>query len=333
MLLLLAIGLSDLLPAYYYFRHESSLGPTHLALTAAYGLGTVALSLSTGWVLLRGARWLAGWSAPLPSRLAMTATLLLTLAVLRAGVWVFDIGLPGLAIELGIPLPPKFLAIFWFYTGLVVGPLVMAYESSRSRRDTAMRRLAALQRTQREAEQRVAAARLRALQGRVDPQMLSQMLAAVGQAYQNDPEHAERLLDSLIAFLRLSTSRTREQSPTLGQELALAGAYQRLRALARLPSVALNTREAEAAGDAAFPAGALLALLDEAQRAGGPGPLVLQATRGGNRLRVGCRLPAAPSAHALSPARALVEDAGGRFALQADVAGWHVTMELPDGPA
>jgi hypothetical protein len=51
-------------------------------------------------------------------------------------------------------------------------------------------------------QQRLAEARLAALQARVDPDYLYHTLSRLERLYEEDPPAADRLLDELIAFLR-----------------------------------------------------------------------------------------------------------------------------------
>jgi LytS/YehU family sensor histidine kinase len=69
-------------------------------------------------------------------------------------------------------------------------------QHSRTHADAA-KRLAAAKAAQQEARRRIAYGQLKAVQARIDPQFLFDMLEAVRRAYETDPERAERLLDEL----------------------------------------------------------------------------------------------------------------------------------------
>ena len=107
-------------------------------------------------------------------------------------------------------------------------PTCSTAASTRKPPNASMRRKAA----QREARRRLAYAQLKAVQARIDPQLLFDMLDAVRRAYESEPERAERLLDELVAFLRAALPRLQDASSSVPREAetgARAGAAARAR--------------------------------------------------------------------------------------------------------
>lgn len=82
-----------------------------------------------------------------------------------------------------------------------------------------------------QAERRTAEAQLRLLQGQIEPHFLFNTLANVVGLIEPDPARARRMLEAFIDYLRSSLVGLREQTHTLGQELALVDAYLRILAL------------------------------------------------------------------------------------------------------
>ena len=95
----------------------------------------------------------------------------------------------------------------------------------------AAERLDAAKAAQREARRRLAYGQLKAVQARIDPQLLFDMLDAVRRAYESDPVRAEHLLDELVAFLRAALPRLQDASSTVPREAETARALARLHAL------------------------------------------------------------------------------------------------------
>ncbi len=157
--------------------------------------------------------------------------------------------------------------LYAFISGLIMALLFFAHlQRSRAHEESAAR-LATAQAAQREARRRLVHARLQAMQARIDPQLLFDMLDAVRRSYEDDASRAERLLDELIAFLRAALPRLRNASSSVPREAELARAYARLRALAGARDVGMRLSVSADLMDARFPPGVLLLLLDEALRA------------------------------------------------------------------
>ena len=170
--------------------------------------------------------------------------------------------------------------------------------------------MAAAQAAQREAQRRIVQARLQALQARIDPQLLFEMLDAVRRSYAVDASRAERLLDDLIAFLRAALPRLRASSSSVPREAELALAYVRLHALAGATDVGMTVEVSADVMHARFPPGVLLPLLDDALRARA-GPCKLAAARSFGDCRLVLTLPARPSDAAVARVRSLLADVYG----------------------
>lgn len=100
-------------------------------------------------------------------------------------------------------------------------------------------------------EQRIHAARLLALQSRVEPQMLFDTLARIADLLPGDTQAADTLLADLIVLLRAMLPGTRAEDSTVGHEFALVDAWLRVTSDASRCSAQVHLRiapEAEAAG-------------------------------------------------------------------------------------
>jgi len=87
--------------------------------------------------------------------------------------------------------------------------------------------MSVLQRAERarlHSEQRMLEARLASLQGQVEPEFVLATLARIEQLYATELETADRILDSLIRFLRLAIPQLKGSSSTVGQEIELVQA-------------------------------------------------------------------------------------------------------------
>lgn len=136
-----------------------------------------------------------------------------------------------------VPLRESWLAIgiynlwlYLFYGGL----LAVAYLLTRRReRSHALLHASAMSRSRTEAL--LDAERLQALQAQIDPSLLLDSMRELEQLYRSDPQHAERLLEALVEFLRHATQSLRASESTLDRELRLAHAFahlQRIRGIA-----------------------------------------------------------------------------------------------------
>jgi Histidine kinase len=71
-------------------------------------------------------------------------------------------------------------------------------------------------------------ARLEALQRQVDPALLLNSMSELERRYRSEPDEAERLLETLVEFLRCAMPGLRQPTSTVDAELRLARAYVRL---------------------------------------------------------------------------------------------------------
>jgi hypothetical protein len=224
------------------------------------------------------------------------------------------------------------------YGGVLCFTLAMLYFAhlNRSRiHERSAARLACAQAAQREARRRFVQIDLQAVQARIDPALLFDMLDAVKLAYATDPPRAEHLLDELIAFLRASLPRIRAHTSSVAREIELARAFVRLRSLARCSDWGMQLEVSSQAMHARFPPGALLPLVDSALRTLG-GDCALRATCAEGLCRVSLSLPAAPAPTALASVQALLRETDGPAAglsAQAGPGTCLVTIWVPHEPA
>jgi len=129
-----------------------------------------------------------------------------------------------------------------------------------SQRDAADHRLRALQDEERAARQSVAQSRLQAIQARIDPQLLFDMLAAVQRLYGDNAARAEQLLDELTVFLRAALPRLRSARSSLAEEFELATSYERMQQLAQGVPAGMQVDLPAALQKNAFPPGVMLPL-------------------------------------------------------------------------
>jgi hypothetical protein len=148
----------------------------------------------------------------------------------------------------------------------------------------------ALERSQLESQ--ALQARVRVLQGQVEPHFLFNTLANVRELVDSGSPQASAVLASLIAYLRAAVPRLGAGAEsTLGQELELVRAYLEVMQM-RIPDRLSFVVHADAALDPLpFPAMALLTLVENAVRHGidpaeDGGRIEVRASRSGEVLRV-----------------------------------------------
>ena len=123
---------------------------------------------------------------------------------------------------------PLALAVYDLWMNLFYGGLLMMAYSLTLRRER-MRSLLHANAVARNHTQAILdAARLQALQRQVDPALLLSSMGELEKRYCNDPDRAERLLETLVEFLRCAMPGLREPISTVEAELRLARAYVRL---------------------------------------------------------------------------------------------------------
>ena len=195
----------------------------------------------------------------------------------------------------------------------------------------AAERLDAAKAAQREVRRRLAYGQLKAVQARIDPQFLFDMLEAVRRAYERDPERAERLLDELVAFLRAALPRLQDASSTVPREAETARALARLHALSANSSVGMAIDLRDAVMGARFPPGVLLPLLNDVlhRRAGS---CALTAARRATDVLIELTVPATPSAATVERVRAVLADLYGsaaELAVEAKGGASSVILKVP----
>jgi LytS/YehU family sensor histidine kinase len=202
---------------------------------------------------------------------------------------------------------------YGFVSGLIMALLFFAHLQRSRAQEEAAARLATAQAAQRETRRRLVHSRLQAVQARIDPQLLFEMLDAVRRAYEDDVSRAERLLDELVTFLRAALPRVRSTSSSVRREAHLARAYAQLRTLAGATDIDMTLDVSPEVVDARFPPGVLLPLLDDALHARG-GACALSATLSSRDCKLVLTLPARPLDTAVARVRSLLADLYGASA-------------------
>jgi hypothetical protein len=291
-----------------------------------------------GWVF--GAALIVGATAWAVPRLSIRALLPITLAV----VVVFT------AIRVATPVPvlgreglqwvyttyPTLSASSWYlgwglmlYSAMFVGASALAFRADRTRGLLAQAEIA-----RGRSETLFAEAQLSGLQGIVDPVFVLRALGEMQRRYATEPAGADRLLDQLVAFLRLAMPAVRSGRSTLGAELALAHSSINL-------CKTLEPKRAEwvcdidpALDHLPFPPLLLLPLLDalSAGALGHGAALRLTAQREGANARLALHGAAAPGwlpgtlLHRLRVGLQALHGAEADVTLQADTHADHVEL-------
>jgi Histidine kinase len=246
-----------------------------------------------------------------PGTRTLRGALLLLGACAAAGfVEISTTGRAHIVVEQGVARSTEVMHAYAFMSSFIMALLFFAHLQRSHAHEKAAARLAFAQTAQREARRRLVQARLQAVQARIDPELLFDMLDAVRRSYELDASRAERLLDELIAFLRAALPRLRNTSSSVPREAELACAYARLRALAGAYDAGMTLEVSADLMDARFPPGVLLPLLDDALRTRA-GPCELAATRLSSQCQVVLTLPARPSDCVAVRVRALLADLYG----------------------
>jgi len=177
-------------------------------------------------------------------------------------------------------------------TALLLIPLYMMAQASRR----ATRRLHDAHLASLTAERNVVEADLRAMQARVEPELLFAALRAVDEGYARSVEHGERALDALIAFLRAALPAEAGNTSTVAAELDLVRAYVGVAELLSGPKLELEITAEPATRANAMPAMLLLPLARWAMD-GAAAALKLVARQGNGVLEISLRsdLAASPS--------------------------------------
>ena len=187
------------------------------------------------WVADRAARQhnirdsLLGWLT-----VALTSAIAQPFFSNRLQAWIGEV-LPaaaGLTMRAAVRMPPRpltmSLTVYNLWINLFYGGLLMMAYSLTLRRERTRSLLhenaVARNRTQAILDE----ARLQALQRQVDPALLLSSMGELEKRYRSEPEGAERLLETLVEFLRCAMPGLREPVSTVDTELRLARAYVRL---------------------------------------------------------------------------------------------------------
>jgi hypothetical protein len=210
-------------------------------------------------------------------------------------------------LEQGVVTSLRTMQLYSATFSLAMSLLFFAHLERGRAHEAAAGRLASAQNAQRRLRRRAAEIQLKALQARIDPQLLFDMLDAVRRCYETDVRRAERGLDELVAFLRAALPRLRTPSSTVARECELACAYVSLWRLLRGSADKVTVHVDSDATRARFPPGVLVPLLEDVQGCGA-GVYELNAAQDGPDCRLVVRLPARPSAAGLARAQSMLVD-------------------------
>jgi hypothetical protein len=291
------------------------------AMSAMRGAAAFDVAMLALWFLLYGfALWffllLTGYVVqhvrPVARYARLTAPLI-GACIAAAGADLATAGRARRLIELGVVQSVQTMHLYAFVAAFVMALLFFAHLQRSREQQAAAARLASAQAGQLDARRRLARARLQAVQARIDPRLLFDMLDAVRRAYEEHPSRAERLLDELVLFLRTALPRLRSVTSTVPREAELARSYTRLCALAGASGLGMTLDISAEARHAVFPPGVLLPLLGDALRTG-TGLCRLTAARSGDACRLVLTLPSCPSLAELERVRTLLIDLQGSAA-------------------
>ncbi len=180
--------------------------------------------------------------------------------------------------------PPRVTGFFILAgTALVLGLLITFGALLREREARARSLTLELELERSRLEKQTADARLALLQAQIEPHFLFNTLANVQALVESHSPRAADVLKSLIAYLRAAMPRLHDGEPTLGNELALVGAYLELMQMRMPDRLAYCIDAAPEAQTLRFPAMALLTLVENAVRHG------IDPSCDGGRIDVGAR--------------------------------------------
>jgi LytS/YehU family sensor histidine kinase len=131
---------------------------------------------------------------------------------------------------IGMPRHPltMSLTVYNLWINLFYGGLLMMAYSLTLRRERTRSLLHANAVARNRTQTILDEARLQALQRQVDPALLLSSMGELEKRYRTEPDGAERLLETLVEFLRCAMPGLREPVSTVDTELRLARAYVRL---------------------------------------------------------------------------------------------------------
>ena len=164
---------------------------------------------------------------------------------------------------LSSPLPSwtDFFYTLWmslFHGGLFIVACMLLMRAERNRQ-----LLGTAQIARNRTEALLEAVQLDALREKVDPVFLLRAMAAVQARYATNPAGADRLLDQLVAFLRMAMPGVRSGGSNLQVEVELARSYALLSASIESGRAAWQVDVSAALPDMPFPSLLLLPLMDQ----------------------------------------------------------------------
>jgi hypothetical protein len=222
--------------------------------------------------------------------------------------WV-GLAVPPRLVGESLPSWPNALYTFWmtlFYGGLFIVACVLASRAERTRLVLGEAQIA-----RDKTEALLDEAEIEALYGQIEPAFLIRAMRVVRDRYASDAASADRLLDDLVAFLRLAMPGVRSGSSTLAAELQLARSYAQIQRAIDPEHVAWHVDAGAPLPEMPFPPFVLLPLLDAVVTPAKVGPLTLHASLHRASQRVTLAILTPPGA-----ARAVVVPAALRYRLR-----------------
>lgn len=119
--------------------------------------------------------------------------------------------------HVGLPVSLLSSVLYHIWLIFLFGGLAAAVTVSRARHAGMLAALRAAELGRETSQRRLAEERLTTLQARIDPEFVFQTLTKLEQLYEDDPLHADRLLDELIVYLRAALGHL-QASPGWTQE-------------------------------------------------------------------------------------------------------------------
>lgn len=159
------------------------------------------------------------------------------------------------------------------------------------------------------AARRTAEARLQAIQARVDPQFLFDVLATVESLHEAAPKAAERLLDDVTAYLRAAMPDNGVAASTMGREAELARTWLAVQSALWGGRLAVEVDVPDALVSAPFPPMTLVPVLEDAlaPAAGSPRPASVRVAANADRGCIAVRVRVLHPDVASAPEGAAVE--------------------------
>jgi hypothetical protein len=192
------------------------------------------LSMTASWCLA-GVGWAVATELaarrPSPSRLVLVWILgTAALTGIQAAVDLADLfgGADGVKAVIGAQLPLDTRVAHLLWLNGVFGGLYVAGYAGFQRAVRSRRRLARLQRALSDEAAQLEEARLRALRGSLQPQVLLQAVRTLKARYETDPAGADLLLDRLVAYLRAAIGSGASAPLAANRRPRAAQAYQTL---------------------------------------------------------------------------------------------------------